>query len=222
MKGPGRFIRTLAVSPAVAVLAALTVVAVPPPLARAATETYTIDPEHTSIGFRVSHLVFSKVSGRFNKFEGTIVMDPANPDTDSVRVTIEAASIDTNEAARDKHLRSDAFFDVETHPKITFQSTRVRQGGDKKLTIDGNLTIRGTTKPVTLDVEMLGVGPDGYGGHRAGFEGRARIIRQDFGVSWNDVVEGGGLMVGNEVEIILGIEAIRQKVPAAQSGTKGH
>lgn len=136
-------------------------------------------------------------------------------------MTIDAASIDTNEPARDKHLRSDTFFDVETHPAITFQSTRVGKTGDKGLRVEGTLTIRGTSKPVTLEVEILGVGPDGYGGYRAGFEGRARINRHDFGVSWNDLVEGGGLMVGNEVELILGVEAIREKTPEAEAGMEG-
>lgn len=212
MKRQERSVRTLAVASAVAALAMVTGVAAPPPPA-ATTETYKLDAEHTNVGFRVSHLVFSKVSGRFNKSEGVIVLDPADLTKGSVSVTIDAGSIDTNEPARDKHLKSDAFFDVEKYPKITFQSTRVRKAGDKKLQIDGNLTMHGTTRPVTLDVDVLGFGPDGYGAYRAGFEARTRINRQDFDVSWNDVVEGGGLMVGDDVDIILSLEAIRQKQP---------
>lgn len=192
------------------------------PAALAEPETYKIDPEHTTTGFRVSHLVFSKVFGRFNKFEGTITLDRSDLTKGSVTVSIDAASIDTNEPARDKHLRSDAFFDVERYPKITFQSTRVTKVGDKKLQIEGKFTMHGITRPVTLDVDVLGFGPDGYGPYRAGFEARTRINRQDFEVSWNDVVEGGGLMVGDEVEIILSVEAIRQKQPQAVGGKKDH
>ncbi len=220
MKCQGRSVRTIAVGAAVAALAMVTVVAVAPPVL-ATTETYKFDAEHTNVGFKVSHLVFSKVSGRFNKFEGAIVLDPADLTKGSVNVTIDAASIDTNEPARDKHLRSDAFFDVETYPKISFQSTRVRKVGDRKLQIDGNLTLHGTRKPVTLDVDVLGFGPDGYGAYRAGFEARTRINRQDFDVSWNDIVEGGGLMVGDDVDIFLSVEAIRQKQPQPAEEKKG-
>ena len=191
------------------------------PAALPEAETYKVDPEHTTIGFRVSHLVFSKVFGRFNKFEGGITVDRSDLTKGTVNVSIDAASIDTNEPARDKHLRSDAFFDVETYPKITFQSTRVKKVGDKKLQIEGNFTMHGITRPVTLDADVLGFGPDGYGAYRAGFEARTRINRQDFEVAWNDVVEGGGLMVGDEVEIILTVEAVRQKQPQAVGGKKG-
>lgn len=203
-------IAALAVVPVSLVLAAPTT---------AGTETYKIDAEHTNIGFRVSHLVFSKVPGRFNKFEGTLTLDRADLTKGSLTLTIDAASIDTNEPARDKHLKSDAFFDVEKFPAITFQSTRVKQVAQDKLRVEGKLTIRDVTKPVTLDVDILGFGPDGYGAYRAAFEARTRINRQDYGVSWNDVVEGGGLMVGNDVDINLSVEAIRQK--AAQAGTNG-
>ncbi len=213
--------RLLRFGPAPLLIAALAVASVSfalPAPTPAVMETYKIDAEHTNIGFRVSHLVFTKVPGRFNKFEGTLMLDRADLVKGSVGLTIDAASIDTNEPARDKHLKSDAFFDVEKFPKITFQSTRVKQVGRNKLQVEGKLTIRDVTKPVTLDVDVLGFGSDGYGAYRAAFEAHTKIDRQDFGVSWNDVVEGGGLMVGNEVEINLSIEAIRQK--AAQPGAK--
>lgn len=210
--------RIALVAAAAFVAAALGVPASPAALAEP--ETYKIDPEHTTIGFRVSHLVFSKVFGRFNKFEGVITADRSDLTRSAVTISIDAASIDTNEPARDKHLRSDAFFDVETHPKIAFQSTRVKKVGDKKLQIEGNFTMHGITRPVTLDADVLGFGPDGYGAYRAGFEARTRINRQDFEVAWNDVVEGGGLMVGDEVEIILTVEAVRQKAPQPAAGKK--
>ena len=221
MRCSGRPARRLVIASAGAALAVVAVLTLAPPLALAATETYKIDAEHTNIGFKVSHLVFSKVSGRFNKFEGAIVLDPADLTKGLVNVTIDAASIDTNEPARDKHLRSEAFFDVEKYPKISFQSTRVRKVGEKKLLIDGDLTMHGITKPATLDVDVLGFGPDGYGPYRAGFEARTRINRQDFDVSWNDIVEGGGLMVGDDVDIILSVEAIRQKQPQPAEEKKG-
>ena len=174
--------------------------------ALAVTETYKIDPEHTNVGFRIRHF-FSKVPGRFNKFEGVITLDREELSKGSVEITIDAASIDTNEAARDKHLRSADFFDVEKHPTITFKSIRVSKASENRLKVEGNLTIRGVTKPVTLDVDVLGFGK-GYG-FRGAFEARTTIDRQDFGVSWNDIVEGAGVL-GNDVEIALDVEAVRQ------------
>ena len=219
MKNRGKGVGELATTMLVATVALGSALMMTPSLTFAALETYKLDSEHTTIGFRVSHLVFSKVPGRFNKFEGTIVLDPGDLSKGTVEVTIDAASIDTNEPARDKHLKSDAFFDVDTYPKITFRSTHVKPVSQTKLQIQGNLTIHGVTKPATLDVDVLGFGPDGYGAYRAGFEARTRINRQDFDVSWNDVVEGGGLMVGNDVDINLSIEAIRQKAPQPATQT---
>jgi len=187
--------------------------------ARADAETYKIDSNHSNVGFKVSHLAFSKVSGRFDRFEGSIRLDPADFSTASVEVSIDATSVDTNEEGRDKHLKSDAFFDVEKFPKLTFKSTKVVSAGSGKLKVEGNLTIKGVTKPVTLDVDVIGVGPDGMGGQRAGFEAGTRINRLDYGVSWNNVLDGGGLMVGNDVDILLGIEA--RRVEPAKAGAEG-
>ncbi len=170
---------------------------------------YDLDTEHTAITFKVRHF-FSKVPGRFAKFSGTLMIDEENFANSSVKVEIEAASIDTNEEARDRHLRSDAFFDVENHPTITFESTRIRLRGDTKLFIDGNLTIRGITKPVTLEGEILGFG-EMYSIRRGAFEASVTIDRKDFNVSWNDVLEGGGAVLGNDVEITLNLEAKKAK-----------
>jgi polyisoprenoid-binding protein YceI len=189
----------------------------------AAPETYTIDPAHSAVGFSIRHL-FSRVPGRFTKFEGKIVVDRDDFTKSSVDVSIDAASIDTNEPARDKHLKSPDFFDVARNPKLTFKSTKVTQAGPNKLSVEGSLTIRGTTKPVTLDVDVLGFGP-GYGGKiLGGFEARAKINRQDFGVAWNDLIEGGGAVLGDEVEIKLNVEAAREKPaqPAASPAKKGN
>ncbi len=191
-----------------------------PPRAAAAIESYTIDPEHSAVGFKIRHL-FSRVPGRFTKFAGTLSLDQADFTKGVVQVSIEAASIDTNEAARDKHLRSDAFFDVEKHPKMTFQSTAVRVVSPDKLQVDGNLTIRGTTKPVTLDVDVLGFGPGFGGSYRGGFEARTKINRQDFGVKWNDVIEGGGYVLGDDVEITLNLEVVRDKPKPVEKKTTG-
>ncbi|MBI3448883.1 MAG: YceI family protein [Acidobacteria bacterium] len=176
--------------------------------ASAAAESLKIDSDHSTVAFKVSHLVFSKVLGRFDRFEGTLTLDPADLTKSAATVTIDAASIDTNEPDRDKHLKSDAFFDVEKFPKVTFQSTAVRKTAGDKYEMDGNLTMRGVTKPVTLKVDVIGVGAD-RGGLRAGFEASTRVNRKDYGVSWNNVVEGGGVVVGDDVDIMLTIEAFR-------------
>jgi len=189
----------------------------------AAPETYTIDPAHSAVGFSIRHL-FSRVPGRFTKFEGKIVVDRDDFTKSSVDVSIDAASIDTNEPARDKHLKSPDFFDVAKNPKLTFKSTKVTQAGPTRLSVEGSLTIRGTTKPVTLDVDVLGFGP-GYGGKvLGGFEARTKINRQDFGVAWNDLIEGGGAVLGDEVEIKINVEAAREKPaqPAASPAKKGN
>jgi polyisoprenoid-binding protein YceI len=176
--------------------------------ARAA-DTYKLDPAHTNVGFTVRHF-FSKVPGRFTKFDGTIAYDDKDITQSKVDVSIDTASIDTAVPDRDKHLRSPDFFDAEKYPKITFTSTKVKPNGNNKIQIEGNLTIRGVTKPVVLDVDALGAGPDAWGGYRAGFEAHTKINRQDFGVSWNKVLEGGGTMLSDDVDIVISIEAIKQ------------
>src|SRR3989449_6402549 len=144
-----------------------------------------------------------------------MVIDREDFTKSSVQVSIDAASVDTNEPKRDQHLRSDAFFDVAKFPKITFQSTAVKQVAPNKLQVTGNLTIRGTTKPVTLDVDVLGFGPGYGGGFRGGFEAHTKVNRQDFGVAWNDVVEGGGAVLGDEVDININVEAVKEQPKAA-------
>jgi polyisoprenoid-binding protein YceI len=173
--------------------------------AQAEVATYNVDKEHTSVAFSIRHF-FSRVPGRFARFDGAIVVDPENLTSGSVTFTIDAASIDTNEPARDKHLRSDAFFDVENHPQITFVSKKVSKSAEGKLKVEGDLTIRGITKAVTLDVDVLGFAKL-YSVERAGFEIRLRINRHDFKVSWNDVVEGGGYILGDDVDIVINLQA---------------
>ena len=177
--------------------------------ARAA-DTYNIDPNHSNMGFTIRHF-FSKVPGHFTKFEGTIAYDAADVTKSTVNVSIDSASIDTTVPDRDKHLRSADFFDVEKFPKITFASTKVTSVAANKLQVEGTLTMKGIAKPVTLDVDVLGMGPDAWGGYRSGFEARTKVNRMDFGVSWNKALEGGGTLLGEDVEIVLNIEAVKPK-----------
>jgi len=180
------------------VLAALT-------LAGAAHATsWLIDPAHSSVGFSVRH-IFAKVPGSFDKFSGSIEYDPANPTAASVKVDIDPASINTKTQKRDDHLRSADFFDVAKFPTMSFQSTKVTKGEGNALSVEGNLTMHGVTKPVTLAVTFLGAGP-AFGGQRAGFEATTKINRQDFGVSWNKTLDNG-TMLGDDVDINIGIEA---------------
>src|SRR3989441_6382301 len=172
----------------------------------AAPENYAIDPAHSAVGFTIRHL-FSRVPGRFTKFEGKMVVDREDYSKSAVQVSIDATSVDTNEPARDKHLRSDAFFDVAKHPRIAFESTSVKPISSNRLQVAGNLTIRGTTKPVTLDVDVLGFGPGYGGGFRGGFEAHTKINPQDLRVAWDDVVGGGGAVLGGGVGVNINVEA---------------
>ena len=166
-----------------------------------------IDPEHSTIGFRVRHLI-STVNGRFNQFSGSIEYDAENLSVSSVKATIQAASVDTNVAARDKDLRSKRFFDVEKHPTLEFESDSITDVSGSKGKIEGRLTIHGVTKQVVLDAEFLGMSKDPWGNEHFGFQARTTISRKEFGMKWNEVIEAGGLMVGDEIEIILDISAV--------------
>ena len=166
--------------------------------------TWTVDQGHSSVGFTIRH-IFSNVPGSFDKFSGTIDYDPANPAAGSVKVEIDAASINTKVAKRDDHLRSADFFDVAKYPALTFQSTKVTKGEGNKLSVEGNLTMHGVTKPVTLNATFLGAGP-AMGGQRAGFEATTKIDRKDFGIVWNKTLDTGTLL-GDEVMIAINLEA---------------
>jgi len=169
---------------------------------------WKIDGSHTNVGFSVSH-IFTSVQGRFDRFDGTVVFDPKEPESAVVRATVDAASINTNNAKRDKHLRSDDFFDVEKFPTLSFESTSgVTEMKDNRGKLAGNLTIHGVTKPVVFDVTFRGQGKDPWGNVRAGFAARLNINRKDYGLNWNEVLETGGLLVGEEVEIQIDVEGI--------------
>jgi len=173
--------------------------------------TWAIDPVHSEVGFTVRHMMVSKVRGKFEKVEGTFVTGP-DPLQSRVTATIDANSITTSQADRDNHLRSGDFLEIEKYPNLTFESTGVRQDGDEYL-LDGNLTIKGVTRPITLKLEINGFGPDAYGGTRAGFSAKGEINRSDFGVSFNGAIPGtnNGVVVSEKVNIDLEIEGVLQK-----------
>jgi polyisoprenoid-binding protein YceI len=170
--------------------------------------TWDLDPVHSTIGFVARHLMVSKVRGQFTSFEAQVVT-AANPLDSTATATIDLSSVSTGNEMRDNDLRSTNFFDVATHPKMTFASTSLRADGDALL-LDGDLTIRGVTKPVTLAVEVNGFGPDPYGGTRAGFSAIGEINRTDFGVSFNAPVPGG-VMVSERITIEIEAEAVLRK-----------
>lgn len=174
---------------------------------------WAIDPAHSDISLAVRHLMVSKVRGRFSRFEGRIDI-AEDPSASSVTASIDTASIETGEPNRDAHLRSDSFLDVDTYPTITYQSRAVRPDGEDFM-VDGDLTVHGVSRPVALALEVNGVGPDPYGGTRAGFSATAEISRKDFGIDIDMPLDGGGVVVGDKIQVSLEIEAILQAAPAA-------
>ena len=170
--------------------------------------TWTIDPTHSSVEFSVRHLMISTVKGRFADVQGTVVLDEANPAASSADITVQVASIDTREPQRDTHLRSADFFDVEKYPKITFRSTPI-DGTLEAFKLNGDLTIHGVTRPVTLDVTHEGRGKDPWGNQRIGFSATGKIKRSDFGLTWNATLETGGFLVGDDVKISIDVEAVK-------------
>jgi len=207
-------------------LGALAALALATPLA-AAPLPFKIDPAHSQVSFTIRHF-FSRVPGRFNDFAGTIQLDEKDLSRSSVEATIQAASIFTNNDHRDKDLKSPNFFSVDSFPTLIFKSTKVTPGDGGKLTIDGNLTIHGVTKPVSLQGSFLGAGPvnieGGYNaGYRAGFEATTTINRKDFGIVWNKTLDQGGTMLGDDVAITIGVEAVRtepEKAAGLQEGKR--
>ncbi len=181
--------------------------------AEAKPTTWDIDPAHSRVSFTVRHL-FSRVPGYFNTFSGTIAFDPDKPGVGSVKVEIDANSINTNVEKRDNHLRSADFFDVAKYPKITFVSTGVKDLGGGKLEVTGNLTMHGVTKPVTLSTTVLGSGPT-MAGVRAGFEATAKLDRTQYGIVWNKTLDQGGTLLSNDVDLTLNVEAVEHSEEAA-------
>ncbi len=173
------------------------------------TGTYTIDPSHSTIGFVARHAMVTKVRGAFNDFEGTAVLDGENPAASTATLTIQAKSIDTRNAQRDDHLRSNDFLAPDQFPTITFVSTGVRQSDATTFELTGDLAIRGVTRPVTVPFEYEGAATDPFGNFRAGFSGTVTINRKDFGVNWNAALETGGVLVSDKITLEFDISAIR-------------
>jgi polyisoprenoid-binding protein YceI len=184
-------------------------------LGTASAATYEIDRDHTTVGFKIRHL-FSNVRGTFNDFAGTIEYEPGKPETWKVEAVIQSASIDTGVEKRDTHLKTADFFDVEKFPTLTFKSTKVSPVTDTTAKLEGLLTLHGIEKPVILDLEIHGVGKDPWGNVKSGFTATTQINRRDFGLTWNQAVEAGQLLVGEEVEITIEVEGhLKEAVPAA-------
>ena len=173
------------------------------------TGTYAIDPTHSRIGFVARHAMVTKVRGSFNEFQGTGYFDADDPAKSRLQLTIQAASIDTRNADRDGHLRSNDFFDMDTYPEISFVSTAVEALDAENYSVTGDLTIKGVTKPVTVNFEYTGTAVDPYGNTRVGLEGRTTVNRKDWGVSWNAALETGGVLVGEKVTLEFEVSAIR-------------
>jgi len=168
--------------------------------------TYDLDVAHTTVEFVARHLMISKVRGRFADFSGTITVGETPADS-SVEVTIQAASIETSQSQRDEHLRSADFFDVEQFPTLTFRSTKVERSGKGRWAVTGDLTVRDVTKPVVLDVEFEGANATPWGTQAIGFSASAEVDREEWGLTWNQALETGGVLVGKKASIELAVEA---------------
>jgi polyisoprenoid-binding protein YceI len=173
------------------------------------TNKWNIDTAHSGINFSIRHLVVAKVRGRFAKYSGSLELDAQDLTRSVVEATIEAASIDTGTAQRDDHLRSADFFDVAKYPQLRFRSKRIEQVADDRYRVSGELTIRDVTREVSLDVEYGGQAKDPWGNERVGFVAKTTIERKDFGLTWNQALETGGVLVGDRVDIELEVQAVK-------------
>jgi len=172
---------------------------------------WVLDPMHSEVQFKVKHLVISTVSGFFKSFEGEL--DTENDDFTDAKISfsLDINSIDTNQSQRDEHLKSAEFFDAEKYPKISFKSTSFTKAGDDEYKLVGDLTVKGVTKPVTLDVEFGGAADDFYGNTKAGFEISGKINRKDFGLTWSGVTEAGAVVVGEDIKLLINVQFAKQK-----------
>ena len=174
------------------------------------TGTYTIDPSHSRLGFVARHAMVTKVRGNFGTFEGTVTVDGANPGASSVTVTATMDSVDTGDASRDEHLRSADFFDVANHPTMIFTSTTVEPTGGDTYKVTGDLTIKGISHSVILDLEFTGAAKDPFGNDRIGFDGSGEINRKDWDLTWNAALETGGILVSEKIKLELDVSAIAE------------
>jgi len=172
---------------------------------------WSLDPSHSSVEFAVKHLMIATVTGRFKGLRGTLRVSPDAPGLASVEGSVDAASVDTGDAKRDAHLRGEDFFDVANHPEITFRSTQVVLEGKEQAVVTGHLTLRGVTRPVAFQVTFDGVATDPWGNQRVAFTAEAALSRKDFGLTWNQALETGGVLVGDKVRLTLRLSAVQQK-----------
>ena len=179
------------------------------------TNNWNLDTVHSGINFSVRHMVVSKVRGRFTKFTGNVELDESDLARSVVEATIDASSIDTGTAQRDDHLRSADFFDVEHFPQIRFHSTGIEKLGGERYRLTGELTIRDVSREIALDVEYGGRGKDPWGNERVGFTAKGTLDRKDFGLGWNQVLETGGVLVSDRVEIELEVQGVKAAVAKA-------
>src|SRR5579862_1446996 len=179
--------------------------------ASTSTAPWQIDPSHTEVEFSARHLMISNVKGRFSDPAGSVTIDPEHPASLNLDVTIPVATIDTRNQQRDAHLRSADFFDADHFPTMSFKGTRVSGDISDRFTLSGQLTIRGVTRDVTFDVTAEGSGPDPWGNERLGFSATAAISRAEFGLTWNQLLETGGVAVGDQIRIIINTELMRPR-----------
>ena len=173
------------------------------------TGDYTIDPAHSRIGFAVRHAMVTNVRGEFAEYEGKLHLDGTDPAKATAELVIKVASVDTKQQQRDEHLRTGDFFAAETYPEITFRSASAEQVGDDTYRLHGELTIKGVTRPVSLDLEFTGSATDPYGANRVGFEGGTTIDRTDWGLTYNAALETGGVLIGEKVKLVLDVSAVK-------------
>ncbi len=176
----------------------------------ATTGTWVIDPSHTTIGFSARHAMVAKVRGNFTEFAGSFTLDGEVPEQSSAELLVQTASLTTQNADRDAHLKSADFLNVEINPTLTFKSTAVTVKGDYTFIVTGDLTIGSVTKSIDVEFALIGVSKDPWGGTRIGFDGETEITRKDFGLVWNVALEAGGVLVGEKVKLTLDVEAVRQ------------
>lgn len=176
--------------------------------------SWQLDPSHSHVGFAVKHLMVSTVRGQFHQYSATIDLDTADLTKARIRAEIDVASIDTREEKRDEHLRSADFFDAAQHPKIVFVSKSITRVDDETYRVIGDMTIRGTTREVTLDAEYAGVQKDPWGGTRTGFSLTGSVDRREFGLTWNAALETGGVLVGDKVKLAIEVELMQVPTPA--------
>lgn len=174
------------------------------------TGDYDVDAEHSRIGFVARHAMITKVRGAFTKFEGVIRIDGSEPTRSSGEIVVDASSIDTGSQQRDEHLRSNDFFDMSQYPQITFRSTSVQPRGGDKYTVTGDLTVKGATRSIDVDLEYTGSAVDPFGNTRIGFEARGNLSRKEWGITWNAPLETGGVLVSDRVTLDIDISAVKR------------